>query len=297
MRAVRFHETGGPEVLAVETVDRPTPRYDEILVEVRAAGVNPTEVYSVQGQREHPLPRIPGADFAGEVAAVGDGIDSVEPGDRVFGTGLQNDRQGTYAEYTVARRDRFAVLPESVSFEEGAAAGVVGATAWLAFEEFSRLTPTSTCLVHGGSGGAGHAAVQLAAAAGATVIATAGSPESRAFAAECGAVVVFDPMLGTYLQFDFDVLAYGGTVVAIGGPGDECRITDLWSALRTDATLQVFAMSNAPDLGAVLAEVAELLADGRLSVHLARTYSLEEAGEAQRAVMEDSFPGKLVLLP
>jgi NADPH2:quinone reductase len=320
MRAARFHRTGGPDRIRVETVDRPSPRPDEVLVDVRAIGINPTEVYSREGDRPHELPRIPGADFAGVVEAVGETVDGVREGTRVFGTGLQNDRQGSYAEYTVARADRFATLPDEVSFEQGAAAGVVGATAWLSFVEHARLTPTSTCLVHGGSGGVGHVAVQLAKLCGATVVTTSGSDASREFAAECGADVTLDygqPDLlskiegavdggidvvlehraGSHLQLDLEVLGEDGTVVVIGGPQDECRITDLWPALRTDANVQVFAMSNEPDLGAVLAEVGQLMADDRLEIHIARRYDLEEAAAAQRAVIEDSFQGKLIIVP
>lgn len=163
MRAVRFHETGGPDVLQVEDVQRPIPRDDEILIDVRAAGVNPTEVYSRTGDRDHELPRIPGADVAGVVKAISDSISDVAVGDRVFATGLQNHRIGSYAKYTVARRDRYAVLPEEVSFEVGAAADVVTTTAWLAFGHHASLTPASTCLVHGDTGGVDHVAVQVAA--------------------------------------------------------------------------------------------------------------------------------------
>jgi NADPH2:quinone reductase len=320
MRSVRFHETGGSEKLNPESAPKPSPRPDEVLIEVRAIGINPTEVYSREGNREHPLPRIPGADFAGVVESVGEIVTGVSPGDRVFGTGLQNDRQGTYAEYVVARRERFATLPDDVSFEKGAAAGVVGTTAWLALIERARLTPTSTCFIHGGSGGVGHVAVQLAKLCGATVVTTVGSEQSRAFVEGCGADVVLDygrpdllatvrkeipggadlvldHRVGSYLQFDLEVLAPDGTVVVIGGPQDESRITDLWPAIRTDATIQVFAMSNEPDLGGVLAEIGQLLADGRLDINIARRYELEEAATAQRAVIEDSFHGKIVMKP
>lgn len=319
MRAARFHEVGGPDVLRVEDVPRPTPRPDELLIDTRAIGVNPTEGYSRVGDRPHPLPRIPGADVSGVVADVGSLVDDFDTGDRVFATGLQNDRQGSYAESVPARVDRVAHLPESVSFEVGAAAGVVTTTAWLAFFEHATVTPSSTCLVHGGSGGVGHVAVQLADVAGATVAATAGSSETREFVRELGADaafdyadptlreavrdavggvdVVLDHRLGDYLQFDLDVLAPGGTVLGIGGPQNECHVSDLWPAIRTDATVQVFAMSNAPDLSAVLDEVAPLLADGRLAVHVERRYDLTEAAEAQRAVAEDSFAGKAILLP
>lgn len=319
MRAVQFHEVGGPDVLRVDDVSRPTPRPDEILVETRAVGVNPTETYSRVGDRSHPLPRIPGADVAGVVAATGELVDEFELGDRVFATGLQNDRQGSYAEYVPVRRDRAAHLPDPVSFEVGAAAGVCASTAWLAFFEHASVAPGDTCLVHGGSGGVGHVAVQLADLAGATVGATAGSAAMREFVGEMGADVAFDyadpdlrdavrdgigrvdvvldHRLGDYLQFDLDVLAPGGTVLGIGNPREECHISDLWPALRTDATVRVFAMSNAPDLSVVLDRVAPLLADGRLTVHVERRYSLAEAADAQRELTSESYPGKAILLP
>jgi NADPH:quinone reductase-like Zn-dependent oxidoreductase len=307
-------------VLDVDSIDRPEPRANEVLVEARAIGVNPTEVYSRTGVRDHKLPRVPGADVAGTVASVGDLVNEYAPGDRVFATGLQNDRQGSYAEFVPVRADRIAHLPPEVTYQGGGAAGVVVATAWLAFTKHAGLAPTSTCLIHGGSGGVGHVAVQLAKAFGATVLTTAGTEESREFAARCGgdeifdyrndgleaAVtdatadgvdVVLDHRVGDYLQFDLDVLALDGTVVVIGGPNDDARLTDLWEALRSDATIQVFSMSNEPDLGDVLESVARLMADERIQVHVSRRYDLEDADDAQRAVIEESVHGKIVVVP
>lgn len=320
MRAVRYHEPGGPDVLGVEDVPEPTPTPTELLVETRAIGLNPTEVYSREGARDHPLPRILGADFAGVVEAVGESVDGYQVGDRVFGTGLQTHRQGSYAEYVVTPEHKVASLPEGVSFETGAAVGVVGTTAWLAFLEHASLTPTSTCLIHGGSGGVGHAAIQVASACGATVIATAGSERTRDFCEEKGADIVLDydnpdldravlgaaggPVdivldhrVGDYLQFDVDVLATGGTVLVVGGPGDEATLSDIWAGLRADARIQIFSISNHPRLAEPLEAVATLLADGRLDIHIERRYEMEAAGEAQRAMMTESFPGKLLLLP
>ncbi|MDZ7850419.1 MAG: alcohol dehydrogenase catalytic domain-containing protein [Halodesulfurarchaeum sp.] len=119
MRAVRYHEHGDSSVLAVEPIDRPEPRRDEILVEVGAAAVNPVDTYFRTGEYTPAgLPMIPGADVAGTVAAIGPAVQNLEVGDRVFGTGLGNDRQGTYAEYAVGPADHFASLPGPVSFSE-----------------------------------------------------------------------------------------------------------------------------------------------------------------------------------
>jgi len=234
-------------------------------------------------------------------------------------TGGRGDRQGAYAERVVARVDRLASLPGSISFEVGAGLGIVGTTAWRALVEFGDLQPGQTCLVHGGSGGVGHVAVQLAAAMGAGVVATA-SPERadtvEAFGADAvldyrrddlaeaiaaatpaGPDVVLDHRLGEYVQLDIDVAAKGGTVVAIGGNYDTPTITDLTMAIGKDLTIQPFDMFNLSDIDEVLGRLGRLLAGGDLTVEVARTYDLADAAAAHRAMDEDSFVGKLVLVP
>ncbi|MEE6210034.1 NADPH:quinone reductase [Salarchaeum sp. III] len=318
MRAVRFHETGGSDVLRVEDVATPTPGPDEVLVRVEAAGVNPVDTYSRRGKREPPaFPMTPGADLAGVVEAVGANVTEFSEGDRVFGTGLGRTQQGTYAEYAVARPGQLAGLPDGVSYAEGAAVALVGVTAWRALVDHAGLDPAETCLVHGGSGGVGHVAVQIADAAGATVVTTANEEYGHSLP-ELGADVVLDyaradladavveagrpdvildHRLDEYLDLDAAVAAQGARVVGIGNTAPEAGFADVTAARRAELTVSLMSMFNTPDLSAVLARLARLLSAGQLAPEVSRTYDLDEADAAQHAVLHDSVFGKLVITP
>lgn len=318
MRAVRYHEHGGPDVLEVEDVDRPDPDADEIRVEVAAAGVNPVDTYFREGSYEPPtLPMIPGSDFAGVVDTVGEAVEGFAEGDRVFGTGLGNDRRGTYAEYAVAPTDRVAHLPEGVDFDEGAAVALVGVTAWRALVDHAALDPAETCLVHGGSGGVGHVAVQIAAASGARVVTTA-SEEHHEALRELGADTpldygrddlanavreagdpdaILDHRLDEYLDFDAEVGVQGVRVVGIGNTQPEAGFDNIAAARGKEMRLQLMSMFNTPEMAAVLEKLARLMDDGDLRPEIARRYDLDEAADAQKAVLDDSFLGKLVIQP
>jgi len=317
MEAVRFREHGGPEVLGVEEVDRPDPGEDEVLLEVEAAAVNPVDSYFREGS--YPpgaLPWIPGSDAAGTVAAVGDGA-GYEVGDRVFATGLGNSDPGTCAEYVAVPEDLLAPLPDGVDFATAAAVALVGVTAWQSLVAACDLRPADRALVHGASGGVGHVAVQLADAAGARVTATA-SPAYHDRLVDLGADDVFDyrrddlqaavaaagrpdavldHRLDDYLGFDAEVAAHGATVAAIGNEGPSATFEDVPACRGKELTVDHVSMFNTPDMGGVLARLGRLVADGELTAVVAREYDLSGVGEAQRAVMEDSFLGKLVVRP
>ena len=328
MRAVRYHEFGEPDVLQIEEVDRLDPEGDEVLLRTHAIGVNPCDALRREGLWDDDLPLIPGSDVAGQIEAIGDRVTRFEVDDRVFGTvphlnvtGTRGDRQGTYAEYVVAREDRLARLPSGVSADVGAGLGLVGTTAWRGLRHFANLEPGDTCLIHGGSGGVGHVAVQLASTIGATVVATAaksrfetvrdlGADEVVDYtlpkddlkadvigASDGGVDVVLDHRLEEYIQLDIDVSNYGGTVVAIGNNYDSPTITDLTAAIGKDLTIQPMDMFNEPHIGEVLERLATLLDAGRLTVEVADSYELDDAAEAHRAVVGDSFVGKLVIQP
>jgi len=321
MRAVRLQEHGGADVLEVEEVDRPEPDADELLVEVAAAGVNPVDTYFRDGSYEPvDVPFTPGVDVAGTVAAVGDDVEGFDEGDRVFGTGIGNGgHQGAYAEYATIPDDRVVYLPDEADLTEAGAAGVVAGTAWRSLIDHADLDPAEYCLVHGGSGGVGHAAVQIADAVSARVITTA-SEEHHDTLADFGAETVLnyarddladavreasdggvdailDHRLDDYLQFDADVAAQGATVVGIGENSPDPGFTNDGAARSKDVEYQFMSMFNTPDLRVLLRGVAYLMERGDLSIEIARSYDLEEASEAQRAVMEDSFLGKLVIEP
>ena len=320
MRAVRFHEHGGPEVLTVEDVEDPEVGSHRVLVEVAGAGVNPVDTYFREGGYEpFELPYTPGVDVAGTVVEAGGHVSGFEPGDRVFGTGLGGGYHGAYAERVAVPSDRLVHLPDGVDLVEAGAAGVAAVTAWRALVDHAGLRPAETCLVHGGSGGVGHAAVQIAAAVGAEVVATA-SPayhdevaalgadhvldygrddlEDAVLEASGGGVeVVLDHRLDDYLQFDAEVAATGCRVVGIGENDPVVGFSDDGVARSKDVSYQFMSMFNTPDLREPLRGVGRLMAAGDLEIAIARTYDLDGARQAQVDVMEDSFLGKLVIEP
>ncbi|MGQ4554903.1 alcohol dehydrogenase catalytic domain-containing protein [Halobellus sp. GM3] len=318
MRAVRFHEHGGPEVLTVDEVDDPQPGHGEVLLDVAAAAVNPVDTYFREG--EYPVPHLPfigGSDVAGTVAAVGGGVDAFAVGDRVFGTGLGNGRPGSYAEAVSAPADLLARLPEAVDFETAAAVALVGTTAWQALVHHAAVEPAETVLVHGGSGGVGHVAIQLAETTGARVHATA-SPDDAADLEALGASEVFDYTradleeavvdaggadvvvdlhMDRYLQFNANVANAGARVIGIGNDTAEGGFDDIGITKGKEIRYQFMSMYNADDVGAVLARLADLCARDEVAPVIHETYDLDETAEAQRAVLEDSFVGKLVVTP
>ncbi|MDL5361453.1 NADPH:quinone reductase [Halalkalicoccus sp. NIPERK01] len=317
MRAVRYHDHGGPEVLDVEELEQPEPGGHELLVRVEAAGVNPVDTYFREGSfQPYQLPMTPGSDFSGIVEEAGDWTPGFEAGDRVFGTGLGRDHQGTYAEYALVPTDRVARLPENVAFDAGGGAGVAAVTAWRALIDHAGLEPAETCLIHGGSGGVGHAAVQLAAATGADVVTTA-SPDYHDALADLGADAVFDyarddledavgeyepsvildHRLDEYLDFDAAVAAQGARVVGIGNTAPQAGWENVPAARAKELRVHLMSMFNTPDLSARLERVARLMERGDLGIRVERSYPLEEADEAQRAVLGESFLGKLVIEP
>ncbi|MFC7070800.1 NADPH:quinone reductase [Halobaculum lipolyticum] len=320
MRAVRFHEHGDESVLAVEEVDRPEPAPDEVLVEVASAGVNPVDTYFREGSYEpYGLPAVPGVDAAGTAVEVGAEVEGVEVGDPVFATGLSSTMPGGYAEFVAVPDDRLAVLPDGADLVAAGAAGVAAVTAWRALVQHANLRPAETVLIHGGSGGVGHVAVQVAAATGAHTIATAAEgyhEEVAALGADAvfdynrddlaeavtaatdgaGVDVVLDHRLDEYLGFDAEVAAPDCRVVGIGENDPAIGFPNSAAARGKDLRLQLMSMFNTPSLADALADVASLWGDD-IEVRVAHSYDLGGAAEAQRAVLDDSFLGKLVIEP
>ena len=321
MRAVTISDHGGPETLNVEERDRPEPDADEVLIEVGAAGVNPVDTYFRDGSYEPVgLPFTPGVDIAGTVVGVGEGVDSFEAGDRVYGTGIGNGQyQGAYAEYATAPIDRIVELPENAGMTQAGAAGVVACTAWRALVDHAELDPAEYCLVHGGSGGVGHVAVQIASAVHARCLTTAAPKyhdELAALGAETvldyddedladavldasdgGVDAILDHRLDDYLQFDADVAAPEATVVGIGENDPAPAFSNVAGGRAKDVTYQLMSMFNTPDLRVPLRGIAHLMDAGAVEIEVAESYGLEEAADAQRDVMSESFFGKLVIEP
>jgi NADPH:quinone reductase-like Zn-dependent oxidoreductase len=319
MRAVRYHEHGSADVLGVEDIERPTPDDDELLVEMHAASVNPVDVMIRSGEYgQVPLPSVPGGDGAGVVAGVGDGVDGFSEGDRVFVSGLDRAQGGTFAEFAAVPETKAAELPEHVSFEEGAAIANVGATAWTALEEVAGGRSGDRVLVHGGAGGVGHAAVQIAASSGADVIATAGSERARERLRELGAAAcldyesdtlaedvmaatggdgvetVLDHRLGEYLERDLQVVAEGGDIVALMGHLPSASGLPFY---KKEVTVRALRMDNHPVRAPALARLARLMDRGDLTPVVADTYDFAAAAQAQTDVLTGGYVGKLVVTP
>lgn len=319
MKAIRVEKHGGPEVLELKEVPDPAPAAGQVLLRVHAAGVNPVDTYIRAGQQGYagPVPYTPGLDAAGVIEAVGEGVQSVRVGDRVF---TSRAFTGSYAEKALAAASDVYPLPERLSFAAGAAIGIPWATAYRALFQRARILPAETLLVHGASGGVGSAAVQLARAAGVTVIGTGGSDEGRRRVAELGAHHVLDHHAPDYLTRvreltggngvdvilemlanvnlakDFEALARYGRIVVIGSRGAlefEPRLT-----MRVDASILGMSLMNAPadELRRAYTALGAGFENGSLRPQVGRELPLAEAARAHREVMEPGSAGKIVLV-
>ncbi len=320
MRAVRFHEHGDPDVLEIEEIETPSPEAGEVRIEVRAASVNPVDTYFRSGDYQPPtMPSIPGMDFAGVVDEAGPGVTDYAPGDRVFGANLGSGTHGSTAEYMTTPTGQIAPLPEGVDFETAGVAGVAAMTPWRAIVDHASLEPGEYSLVHGGSGGVGHVGVQIAAGLGSRVTTTA-KPEYHDRLRELGADavvdyqqddladaiaeaadgapdVVVDHMPERYLQLDCDVAAHGARIVAYRNRHSSAEFTDLPSVGGKELRFNVMSATNTPGLSDRLERIGRLLADGWLDIEIADTYEFSELPEAHRRIWEESFFGKLAVVP
>lgn len=319
MKAIRAHQPGGPAVLKLEDVPDPVPGPTQVLVKVHAAGVNPVDTYirsGAYGQKQWPY--TPGADAAGVVEAVGEGVARVRPGDRVYMAGSVT---GTYAEKTVAPEARVFRLLSNVSFEQGAALGVPYGTAHRALFHRAEAKAGETVLVHGASGGVGTAAVQLARALGMTVIGTGGTDEGRRLVAEQGAHhvldhrapgcldelmsltsgrgvdVILEMLANVNLARDLTVLAKRGRVIVVGNRGS-IEINPRETMSR-DADIRGMTLMNATDedLHGIHAAIVAGLENGTLRPVVGKRMPLADAAKAHAAVLEPGSYGKIVLTP
>jgi len=319
MKSIRVREFGGPEVLKLDELPDPKPSAGQVLVRVRAAGVNPVETYvrkGLYGPRQFPF--TPGTDAAGIVESVGDGVGAAQPGQRVYTSGSVT---GTYAELALCNESQVHPLPETISFEQGAALGVPYATAYYGIFLRGKAMAGETVLVHGASGGVGIAAVQYARAIGLTVIGTAGTETGRKLVAEQGAQYVLDHHAPDYLKQVMQitgergielvlemaahqnlgkvlsVVAKFGRVVVIGSRGP-VEITPRDTMSRNADILGMSLMNATPkDLHGIYAAILAGLENGTLRPIVGRKISLADAAKAHEAILEPGSYGKIVLIP
>jgi NADPH2:quinone reductase len=314
--------------MKLEDVPDPVAGPDQVVVRLRAVGVNPVDVYIRSGAyaRKPALPFIPGSDAAGEIEAVGANVTTVAVGDRVFihGTAAEHTHGhygGAYAEKAVCRLDHIYRLPPSLSFGQGAAMGVPYATAYRALFHRAATRPGETVLVHGATGGVGLAALQIARAHGITVIGTGGSDRGLTTVRENGADHVFNHSVPGYLDDvmratggrgvdvvlemaahvnldkDLGLIANRGRIVIIGNRG---RVEiDARQAMGKDATILGMTLFNIndPDMASINAYMVAGLANGTLKPVVGREFPLADAAKAHDAVMAAGAHGKIVLVP
>jgi NADPH2:quinone reductase len=320
MKAIRVHEFGGPEVMKLEEVPDLAAGPGQVVVSVKAVGVNPVDTYIRSGAYavKPPLPYTPGLDAAGTVKAVGEGVESVEVGERVY---LAGTLRGAYAEQALCEASQVHPLPERVSFAQGAGVNVPYATAYRALYHRAHGQPGETVLVHGASGGVGIAAVQMARASGFTVIGTAGTEEGRKLVLEQGAHhvvdhgeegyaeqimtltkgrgvdVILEMLANVNLARDLTLLALRGRVVVIGNRGS-IEINPR-ATMQRDLSILGFTLMNATkeELVTIHAALVAGLESGTLKPVVGRQMPLAEAASAHRAVMEPGAYGKIVLIP
>lgn len=320
MKAIRVHEFGGPEVLRLEETPEPKPSAGQVLVRVRAAGVNPVDTYIRSGVHavKPALPYTPGLDAAGEVEAVGEGVTRLAAGQRVYTAGSLT---GAYAELALCEESQCHPLPERVTFAQGAGVFTPYTTAYRALFQRAKAQPAETVLVHGASGGVGTAAVQLARSAGLRVVGTAGTEEGRRLVSEQGAHDVLDHRAPDYLEQlngltggrgvdvilemlanvnldrDLGALAKGGRVVVVGSRGT-VEINPRQAMTRDASILGMTLFNISPqEFASIHAALGAGLEAGTLSPVVGRELPLAEAARAHEEVLKPGAYGKIVLIP
>jgi NADPH:quinone reductase-like Zn-dependent oxidoreductase len=308
MRAAQINEYGGPEVLKVNNdTPKPSPASGEVLIEVQAAGVNPFDWKVRSGLarswKELDFPATLGGDFAGTVVEVGEGVEGLAVGDEVFGQANALSGQGSYAEFVAVNSEAVAAKPKSSDWVTAAALPLASVSAYQALVEHANVQPGQKVLIHGGAGGIGSFAIQIAKQLGAHVTATAAAEDAE-FVTSLGAgeVIDYKSQDFTTLVHDYDmaydtvggetfakshqVLRSGGIIVSmVEQPNEELQkqygVTDIYQSSKVTHEK--------------LAKIAEWVDSGAIKVQVDKTFPLEQAGEAQAYIEEGKHHGKVVL--
>jgi len=321
-RAIRIHETGGPEVLRWEDVPLEPPRADEVLLRQTAVGLNYIDTYHRSGLYPLELPAILGREAAGRVEAVGDAVDSLAVGDRV----AYALEPGSYCETRVIAADRLVRIPESIDDRTAAAMMLKGLTVQYLLRRCYRVQAGDTLLIHAAAGGVGLIACQWAKALGATVIGTVGSAEKAALASKhgcdhpilyreqnfvkrvreltdgAGVQAVYDSVGRDTFNGSLDCLQARGTLVSFGqssGPVEPFNIGVLAAKGSLNLTRPTLAhfIATKTELETAAGELFRLHASGALHIEIGSTYPLSEAIQAHRDLEARATSGSTVLLP
>jgi NADPH:quinone reductase len=316
---------GAKQPFRLASVDRPTPKSGEVLVRIRASAVNPLDTKIRAGQAahaRHPLPAILGLDLAGTVEAVGPNVAAFRAGDEVFGmTGGVGGVQGSLAEFAAVDVDLLAPKPSNLAMREAAALPLIVITAWEGLVDRAKVQPGQKVLVHGGAGGVGHVAVQLARALGAELFAS-GSAKSAAYIKELGAVpidytretvedyvarytagrgfdVIYDTVGGTTLDASFNGVKRFGHVVSALGWGTHALAPLSFRAASYSGVFTLLPLLTGEGRahhGHILREATRLVEAGQLRPRLdPRRFGLGNVADAHAAVENQSADGKIVV--
>jgi NADPH:quinone reductase-like Zn-dependent oxidoreductase len=306
MRAIRIHNYGGPEVLQYEDAPRPEPPAGEVRVRVHAAGVNPIDWKIREGHMKdfwsHKFPLILGWDVSGTVEEVGPGVSRFKIGDEVYSV-TDPTRDGAYADYIVVRETELALKPNSLHHIRAAAVPLAALTAWQSLFDTAQLQPGHRVLIHAGSGGVGHLAVQLAKWKGAYVFATA-STKNQDSLCDLGVDkaidytqqrfedtarnidIVLDTIGGETQERSWSVLKKGGVLVSLVQPPPEEKAEELG--------VRATFVAGHPS-GAQLAEIAKIIDSGKLTPIIDRILPLSEVRRAHQLSQSGHTHGKIVL--
>ena len=320
MQAIQVSQVGGPEVLIPVELPVPTPKPNEALVQIKAAGVNFIDVYIREGRYPTPLPFVNGQEAAGVVTEVGSEVTTLKPGDRVAYTSAL----GSYAEYAAVPASRLVKIPDALDFEQAAAAMLQGMTAHYLVNSSYPLKKGETALIHAAAGGVGLLLVQMAKKIGARVIATAGTEEKAQLARDAGADecivyteadfetetrkltdgvhVVYDGVGKATFDKDLNVLRPRGYLVLFGGssgavpPFDLIKLSQKGSLFITRPTLAHYTLTR-EELEWRAGDVLGSIARGELKLRIHKVYPLAEAAQAHRDLEGRKTTGKLLLKP
>jgi NADPH:quinone reductase-like Zn-dependent oxidoreductase len=294
---------GAPDIIRRDAVPEPTPGPDDVLIRVEAASVNPLDNKLISGDLKDNFPvKFPyalGTDASGTIVRVGESVRALKAGDRAF----VRNAGGAFSDLLCVPAKGVARLPDTVSFADGAALPTVAGTAWEAIMEKGGLRAGQTVLIHAGSGGVGHFAVQFAKLAGAHVVATTSAQnlhlvsdlgadevldyQAGDFRAKLSDVdVVLDPMGGVTQTRSFDVMRQGGVLVSLVAPPDE--------KLAAGRGVRAMLMSYQSDAGR-LERIAALVADGKVSVLIDQRYGFARVPDALARVASGRVNGKVVV--
>jgi NADPH2:quinone reductase len=320
MKAIHVHQFGGPEVLKLEEIPTPNPGPGQVLVRVRAAGVNPYDTLMRNGTYaiKPPLPYTPGSDAAGTVEAVGEGVTKVKAGDRVY---TAKTVSGAYAEYALALESQLYPLPEKISFAQGAALWVPYGTAYTALHHHAHARAGETVLIHGASGGVGLAAVQLSRAMGLNIIGTAGTQRGLdlikkegahhsfdhtkpGYAEEIlkltggrGIDIVLEMLANINLATDMKLLARQGRVIVIGNRGEiTINPRELMARRASVRGFTLWAVTE-PESSEIHAGISAGLENGTLRPVVGKELPLKDALQAHLDIVAPGAFGKIVLVP